>query len=97
MAAGVPVAFGTDTGISNHGKNAEELELLVEYGGMDPAQALQTATYHAARLLRMQNRIGSIEAGKLADLIAVGKSPLENIKVMTKIQMVMKDGVVYKQ
>ena len=94
-AAGVKIAFGTDSGVSPHGENAHEFELMVE-GGMPPMKALQSATLVTAQLLKIDDRLGSIETGKLADIIAVGGNPLENISAMKKVTFVMKEGVVYK-
>ena len=94
-AAGVKIAFGTDSGVSPHGENAREFELMVE-GGMPPMQAIQSATLQAARLLRIDDRLGTIEANKIADVVAVQGNPLEDIRVMHKVVFVMKEGVVYK-
>jgi imidazolonepropionase-like amidohydrolase len=94
--AGVPIAFGTDSGVSHHGENAREFALMVE-AGMPPMQAIQSATISAAKLLRAEKDLGSIEKGKLADLIAVQGDPLQDISLLTNIRFVMKDGVVYKQ
>ena len=93
--AGVKIAFGTDTGVSPHGDNAREFELMVE-AGMPPMEAIQSATMTAAMLLRVQDKLGSIEAGKLADLVAVKGDPLKNISLLRDIQFVMKDGKTYK-
>jgi imidazolonepropionase-like amidohydrolase len=93
--AGVKIAFGTDSGVSAHGENAREFELMVE-GGMPPMKAIQAATREAATLLRVQDRLGTVETEKLADLVAVPGNPLENIRLMHEISFVMKDGVVYK-
>lgn len=96
QAAGVKIAFGTDSGVSPHGENAHEFELMVE-GGMAPMKALQSATLEAARLLKVEDRVGTIEAKKIADVIAVSGDPLADISVMKDVVFVMKDGVVYKQ
>ncbi len=89
----VKIAFGVDiTGY--HGTNAKEFELMVKYG-MAPMRAIQSATSVAAELLEMQNQIGSIEAGKLADIIAVQGDPLKDIRALQKVGFVMKDGKVY--
>ncbi len=93
--SGVKIAFGTDTGVSKHGENAREFELMVECG-MPPMTAIQAATMEAARLLRIDDRLGSIEKGKIADLVAVKEDPLANISTLKDIRFVMKDGVVYK-
>ncbi len=93
--AGVKIAFGTDTGVSPHGDNAREFELMVE-AGMPPMKAIQSATMTAAALIRAQDTLGSVEAGKLADLVAVKGDPLRNISLLRDIKFVMKDGKVYK-
>jgi imidazolonepropionase-like amidohydrolase len=92
----VPIAFGSDAGVGAHGGSAREFTLLVEWGGMTPMQAIQTATRSAATLLGWENRIGTLEAGKLADVIAVPGDPLADISAMNEPVFVMKNGVVYK-
>ena len=94
--AGVPIAFGTDAAVFPHGENAGEFALMVQ-AGMPPAFTLQTATINAAKLLRMDKDVGSISAGKFADIVAVPGNPLDDITLMTKVDFVMKGGVVYKQ
>jgi imidazolonepropionase-like amidohydrolase len=94
--AGVPIAFGTDSGVSPHGQNAREFELMVE-GGMPPMQAIQSATMSSAHLLRADKDLGSVEKGKLADLVAVDGDPIADISVLRNVSFVMKDGVVYKR
>ncbi len=94
--AGVPIAFGTDAGVFKHGRNAKEFEYMVE-GGMPPMEALRAATYNAADLLGRLDELGTLEPGKLADVIAVPRDPLADITVMHEVAFVMKDGVVYKQ
>jgi imidazolonepropionase-like amidohydrolase len=96
VKAGVTIAFGTDTGVSPHGDNAREFELMVE-SGMSPMRALQAATSVASRLLRVQDELGTVEPGKLADLVAVPGDPLQNIGLMRSVAFVMKEGKVYKQ
>lgn len=95
QASGVKIAFGTDTGVSPHGGNAREFELMVA-GGMSPMKAIQCATLESARLLKIDNRLGTIEPQKIADIVAVKGNPLENIKLMQAVMFVMKDGVVVK-
>jgi imidazolonepropionase-like amidohydrolase len=94
--AGVKIAFGTDSGVSPHGENAHEFELMVE-GGMPPLEAILTATRNAAELLKISDRLGTLEAGKLADVIAVEGDPLADITAMRRVVFVMKDGEVFKQ
>ncbi len=93
--AGVRIAFGTDAGVYPHGQNAKEFEYMVE-AGMPNAYVLQAATTHAAELLRQSKDIGSLEAGKYADIIGVMGDPLADIKVMQHVVFVMKNGMVYK-
>ena len=95
QAAGVKIAFGTDSGVSPHGANAREFELMVA-GGMSPMKAIQAATLEASKLLRVEDRLGTVEVGKIADIVAVKGNPLENIKVLQSMSFVMKDGVVAK-
>ncbi|MFK7766841.1 MAG: amidohydrolase family protein [Mariniblastus sp.] len=94
-AAGVKVAFGTDSGVSPHGDNAREFELMVA-GGMKPMVAIQCATLEAAKLLRVDDRLGTLEPKMIADVVAVRGNPIDNISLMKKITFVMKDGVVFK-
>ena len=89
---GVKIAFGTDAGVSKHGRNADEFELMVRFG-MTPAQAIEAATVNAAELLGVAGDVGTIEAGKRADLIAVDGDPLEDVTVLKSVSWVMKDGV----
>jgi imidazolonepropionase-like amidohydrolase len=95
QAAGVKIAFGTDSGVSAHGDNAREFELMVE-GGMPPMKAIQAATLVAARLLRIDDRLGTLEPDKLADVVAVKGDPLQDIRLMRRVEFVMKEGIVYK-
>jgi imidazolonepropionase-like amidohydrolase len=96
LANRVPIAFGSDAGVGPHGGSAREFTLLVEWGGMTPMQAIQTATMSGAMLLGWEDRIGSLEGGKFADVIAVPGDPLQNISAMNTPVFVMKNGVVYK-
>lgn len=93
--AGVKIAFGTDAGVFAHGKNYKEFEYMTE-AGMPAMEAIKSATQYAADLLGISDRLGSIEKGKIADIIAVTGDPLKNIQVLRKMDFVMKDGVVYK-
>jgi imidazolonepropionase-like amidohydrolase len=93
--AGVPIAFGTDAGVYPHGENAHEFELMVQ-AGMPASFALQAATKNASKLLRMDKDVGSVEAGKYADIVAVPGDPLSNISLMKHVDFVMKGGHVYK-
>lgn len=95
LKGGVNIAFGTDSGVSKHGENAREFEIMVDYG-MEEDHAIKSATLNAAELLGMKDQLGSIEKGKFADIIAVDNNPLENISELKKITFVMKNGVVYK-
>ena len=95
ISSGLKVAFGTDAGTFPHGLNAGEFKYLVDYG-LTPMQAIQCATVNAADLLGQSDKLGSIEAGKLADLIAVRADPLKDVNVLKQVAFVMKDGVVYK-
>jgi imidazolonepropionase-like amidohydrolase len=92
---GVKFAFGTDSGVSDHGKNAAEFARLVQ-AGMTPANAIRAATLDAATLLGRSDRLGTLEAGKDADIIAVAVSPLDDVTQLEKIRFVMRRGVVHK-
>jgi imidazolonepropionase-like amidohydrolase len=95
MKMGVKICFGTDVGAFDHGTSAREFVKMVEYG-MKPIDAIRTATTRAAELLRMEKQIGSIENGKLADIIAVEGNPVDDIKALGRVVFVMKAGQVYK-
>jgi imidazolonepropionase-like amidohydrolase len=94
--SGVKIAFGTDSGVSPHGENWREFVLMTD-GGMPAMKAIQSATIEAAKLLRIDDRLGSVEKGKVADLVAVAGNPLEDISLLSDVRFVMKSGVVYKQ
>jgi imidazolonepropionase-like amidohydrolase len=96
LAAGVPMAVGSDVGPFPHGTQARELELMVQYG-MKPAAVLQADMLNGAKLLGWGGQIGELKAGYFADVIAVPGNPLEDISVTTKVGFVMKGGVVYKR
>jgi imidazolonepropionase-like amidohydrolase len=93
---GVKIAFGTDAGVFPHGENGKEFTYMVE-GGMPAMEAIKAATVVCAGILGMSDKIGTIEVGKLADLVGTDENPLKNIKTMESVSFVMKDGVVYKQ
>lgn len=96
IAAGVPMAVGSDVGPFPHGTQAREFELMVKYG-MSPLAVLQAGLINGAKLLGWEGQIGSLEPGFLADVIAVGGDPLQDISVLGKAGFVMKGGVVYKK
>jgi imidazolonepropionase-like amidohydrolase len=93
--SGVTIAFGTDSGVSPHGDNALEFVYMVE-GGMKEMEAIQSATMTAAQLLRIEDRLGSISEGKLADIIAVNGNPLDDISLLGQVSFVMKGGQIYR-
>ncbi len=92
---GVKIAFGTDSGVSKHGENGKEFFFMVE-AGMPAMEAIFSATKYAAELMRVYDELGSIEKGKIADIVAVKGNPIDNIKLMENVQFVMKEGKVYK-
>lgn len=94
--AGVKIAFGTDAGVFPHGENAREFAYMVE-AGMPALEAIRAATVSAATLLGQSNRLGSLEPGYAADIVAVSGDPLQDITLLQKVGFVMKDGVIYKQ
>lgn len=97
MQAGVKIALGTDAAVYPHGLNAHELDVYVNQLGMPPLAALQTATVNAADLMGLSSKTGTLEPGKWADIIAVEKNPLDDVRVLQDVKFVMKSGVVYKQ
>ena len=92
---GVPIALGSDAGVGAHGTNGHEFTLLVEWGGMTPMQSIVAGTHNAAKLLGWDDRIGTLAAGKLADVVAVRGDPLQNIRALEAPVFVMKNGVIY--
>ena len=96
VAAGVKIAFGTDAGVTPHGTNARQLPYMVKYG-MTPMGAIRAATLDAARNIGWEDRVGSLSAGRLADVIAVEGNALLDLASFSNVAFVMKDGVVYKE
>jgi imidazolonepropionase-like amidohydrolase len=96
LAAGVPMAVGSDVGPFPHGTQAREFALMVEYG-MSPLGALQAGMLNGAKLLGWQDQIGTLKAGYFADIVAVPGDPLQDIAVLQKVSFVMKGGVVYRR
>lgn len=97
IANKVPVAFGTDSGVIQHGTNAREFWLMTEWGGMRPMDTIVAATLHASKVIGLESTIGTLEAGKLADIIAVSGDPLADIKRMESPVFVMKNGAIYRE
>ncbi|MGY5850017.1 amidohydrolase family protein [Salegentibacter sp. F14] len=93
---GVPIAFGTDAGVFKHGENAREFVYMTE-AGMPAMEAIQSATITGAQLLNMENKIGQLQEGFLADIIAVDQDPTQNIQSLQKVKFVMKEGKIYKK
>ena len=96
LAAGVPMAVGSDVGPFPHGTQARELELMVEFG-MKPLAVLQADMLNGAKLLGWEGQIGQIKAGFYADIVAVAGNPIGDIKVVKSVKFVMKGGVIYLQ
>lgn len=96
QANGVRIALGTDAGVGKHGQNGHEFTLMVEWGGLSPMEAIVAGTSSAAELLGWQDRVGTIAAGKLADLVAVPGDPLRDVTALERANFVMKGGVVFK-
>ncbi|MEM9181004.1 MAG: amidohydrolase family protein, partial [Pseudomonadota bacterium] len=92
---GVNIAFGTDTGVSKHGENALEFELMVE-AGFSPEAAIHSATIVAAEHLEMAEMIGTLEVGKFADMVVLRNDPLESISALKSVRMVIKDGEEFR-
>jgi imidazolonepropionase-like amidohydrolase len=95
LAAGIPIAFGTDAGVFPHGLNGRELTLRVRVGE-PPMRAIVSATKISAQVMGWEDRIGTVEPGKFADLIAVEGDPLDDISTLEHVRWVMKGGVVYR-
>jgi imidazolonepropionase-like amidohydrolase len=97
LAAGVPIALGTDAGVGPHGANGHEFTLMVEWGGLTPMQSIQAGTANAARLLGVDRLVGTLAPGKMADVVAVAGDPTRDIRTLERPVFVMRSGVVYKQ
>jgi imidazolonepropionase-like amidohydrolase len=95
VKAGAKMAFGTDAGVYPHGDNGKQFFYMVKFG-MTPAQAIRAATTGAADLIGRSKDVGSVEAGKFADLIAVTGDPLRDVRALENVGFVMKGGTVYK-
>jgi imidazolonepropionase-like amidohydrolase len=96
LAAGVPIAMGSDVGPFPHGTQGREFVLMVKYG-MTPLAAIQAGTINGAKLLGWQDQIGELKAGYAADIVAVPGNPLDDISELQKVSFVMKDGTVYRK
>jgi imidazolonepropionase-like amidohydrolase len=98
IAAGVRIAMGTDSGVGHHGSNAEELQLMVE-AGMSPMDAIVASTKTASECIHMQADVGTLEAGKYADLLMVDGDPLEDIALLqnkARLSLIMQGGRIYR-
>ena len=96
IKAGVKIALGTDAAVYPHGLNAHEVDVYVNQFGMSPLQGIQTGTINAADLMGWTDKIGTLEPGKWADIIAIDGDPLKDVKILQHVPFVMKSGVVYK-
>jgi imidazolonepropionase-like amidohydrolase len=96
LAAGVPVAMGSDVGPFPHGTQAREFVLMVQFG-MTPLAAIQAGTVNGAKLLGWEGQIGVLKAGCLADIVAVSGNPLQDIAVLQKVSFVMKGGTIHRR
>lgn len=92
---GVPICFGTDAGVFDHGTNGQEFRFMQE-GGMPLMEAIQSATMTPAKLLGVMAELGSLEPGKIADIVATKGDPFEDVSLMENIRFVMKEGIIYK-
>ena len=96
VKAGLKMSFGTDAGVCAYNRSVQQFAMMVQYG-MTPMQAIQSATTNAADLLGKSDMVGSIKAGKFADMIAVTGDPTRNVGLLEHVEFVMKEGKVYKQ
>jgi imidazolonepropionase-like amidohydrolase len=96
IAAGVKIALGTDAAVYPHGLNAHEIDVYVNQYGLSPLAGIQTGTINAADLMGWTDRVGTLEPGKWADLIATEGDPLKDVRILQHVNFVMKSGVVYK-
>src|SRR6202789_3706135 len=94
--AGVKIALGTDAAGYPHGLNAHEVDVYVNQYGMSPLAGIQTGTINAADLMGWTDRVGTVEPGKWADIIAIDGDPLKDVRILQHVNFVMKSGVVYK-
>jgi imidazolonepropionase-like amidohydrolase len=97
VANKIQIALGTDAGVVPHGTNAREFFLLVDWGGLSNMEAIVAGTLNGAKLLGLDKNLGSLTAGKWADIVAVSGDPLKDIQAMSKVVFVMKNGVVYRK
>ena len=97
LANGVQIALGTDAGVIPHGTNAREFFLMVDWGGLTNMKSIQAGTLNGAKLLGWDKNLGSLTAGKWADIVAVSGDPMKDIHAMEKVVFVMKGGVVYRK
>lgn len=95
--AGVKIALSTDAGVVRHGRNALEFQLLVDWGGMTPMEAIVAGTINGAENMGKRDELGSLETGKWGDMVAVKGNPLQDISVLQNVDFVMKGGIVHKQ
>jgi imidazolonepropionase-like amidohydrolase len=93
---GVKIALGTDAGVGPHGTNGHEFSLMVKWGGLTPMESIVAGTSSGAKLLGWDDRLGTLSAGKLADVVAVPGDPLKDITAMERVTFVMKNGVIYR-
>ena len=96
IESGVKIALGTDAAVYPHGLNAHEVDVYVNQFGMSPLQGIQTGTINAADLMGWTDRVGTLEPGKWADIIAIDGDPLKDVKILQHVNFVMKSGIVYK-